>query len=40
MSQIRRIATARDELILDERRRASGVEVADPMLADLSSAAQ
>ena len=39
MSQIRRIATARDELILDERRKASGVEVADPMLADLSSAA-
>ncbi len=29
MSQIRRIATSRDELILDERRKASGVEVAD-----------
>ena len=27
MSQIRRIATSRDELILDERRKASGVEV-------------
>ena len=34
MSQIRRIATSRDELILDERRKASGVEVADPMLTD------
>ena len=35
MSQIRRIATSRDELILDERRKASGVEVADPMLTDM-----
>jgi DNA-directed RNA polymerase subunit beta' len=40
MSHIRRIATARDELILEERRKASGVEVADQMLADMSSAAQ
>ena len=35
MSQIRRIATSRDELILDERRKASGVEVAEPMLTDM-----
>ncbi|MGN6534953.1 MAG: hypothetical protein ACTHKQ_04370, partial [Mesorhizobium sp.] len=40
MSQIRRIATHRDELILDERRKASGVEVAEPMLADMTSAAE
>ena len=40
MSAIRRIATSRDELILDERRKASGVEVADPMLADLTAAAE
>ena len=35
MSQIRRIATSRDELIIDERRKASGVEVAEPMLTDM-----
>ena len=40
MSQIRRIATSRDELILDERRKASGAEIADPMLADMATAAQ
>ena len=40
MSQIRRIATSRDELILDERRKASGVEVADPMLTSMVNAAQ
>ncbi len=40
MSQIRRIATARDELIIDERRKASGVEVAEPMLTDMITAAQ
>ncbi|RUY66258.1 DNA-directed RNA polymerase subunit beta', partial [Mesorhizobium sp. M7A.F.Ca.CA.001.09.2.1] len=40
MSQIRRIATSRDELIIDERRKASGVEVAEPMLADMTTAAQ
>jgi DNA-directed RNA polymerase subunit beta' len=39
MSQIRRIATSRDELILDERRKASGVEMAGPMLEDLSEQA-
>ncbi len=40
MSQIRRIATSRDELILDERRKASGAEVAEPMLTDMVTAAQ
>ena len=40
MSQIRRIATSRDELIIDERRKASGVEVAEPMLTDMVNAAQ
>ena len=40
MSQIRRIATARDELILDERRKASGAEMANPMLADMTTAAE
>jgi DNA-directed RNA polymerase subunit beta' len=37
MSQIRRIATQRDELILDERRKASGAEMAAPVLADMST---
>ena len=37
MSQIRRIATQRDELILDERRKASGAEVASPVLADMTT---
>ena len=40
MSAIRRIATSRDELILDERRKASGVEMVDPMLADMTNAAE
>ncbi len=40
MSQIRRIATSRDELILDERRKSSGVEVAEPILTDMVTAAQ
>src|SRR5690606_17728131 len=40
MSQIRRIATSRDELIIDERRKASGAEIADPMLADMTTAAE
>src|SRR4029453_18680347 len=35
VSHIRRIATARDELILEERRKASGAEVGDQMLADI-----
>jgi DNA-directed RNA polymerase subunit beta' len=37
MTQIRRIATARDEMILEERRRGTGADVATPMLADLAS---
>ncbi|WP_274427411.1 DNA-directed RNA polymerase subunit beta' [Chelativorans sp. YIM 93263] len=40
MGQIRRIARSRDDLILDERRKASGAETADPMLADMSGAAE
>ncbi len=36
MTQIRRIATARDELILDERRKSTGAAAATPMLADLA----
>ena len=40
MSQIGRIATNRDELILDERRKTSGVEVAEPMLTDMTNAAE
>lgn len=36
MTQIRRIATARDEMILDERRKSTGAGVATPMLADLA----
>ena len=40
MSQIRRIAMSRDEMILDERRKSSGVEMAAPALADLTNAAE
>ena len=40
MSQIRRIATSRDELILDERRKASGVEIAEPMLTNMTTPAE
>ena len=40
MSQIRRIAMSRDELILDERRKASGSEVATPMLTEMTNAAE
>ncbi len=36
MSQIRRIATARDDLIIDDRRKNSGVQAATPMLADMA----
>ncbi|HET7411788.1 MAG TPA: DNA-directed RNA polymerase subunit beta', partial [Pararhizobium sp.] len=36
MSQIRRIATARDELIVEERRKSSRAEEATPMLADMA----
>jgi DNA-directed RNA polymerase subunit beta' len=37
MTQIRRIATARDELILEERRKGTGAESATPMLADMAN---
>jgi DNA-directed RNA polymerase subunit beta' len=40
MSQIRRIATSRDDLILEERRKSSGAEQANPMLADMTAAEQ
>jgi DNA-directed RNA polymerase subunit beta' len=40
MSAIRRIATSRDELILDERRKTSGAEKADAMLTDMTNAAE
>jgi DNA-directed RNA polymerase subunit beta' len=40
MSQVRRIATSRDELIIDERRRQSNAEMAEPMLADMTNAAE
>ncbi|TCD13075.1 DNA-directed RNA polymerase subunit beta' [Oricola cellulosilytica] len=36
MNQIRRIASARDDLILEERRKASNAAAADAMLADMS----
>jgi DNA-directed RNA polymerase subunit beta' len=36
MTQIRRIATARDEMILDERRKSTGAGVATPMLTELA----
>src|SRR3546814_2824956 len=36
MTQIRRIATSRDDLILDERRKGSGASAATPMLQELS----
>jgi len=36
MTQIRRIATARDELILEERRKGSGSAAATPMLQDMN----
>ncbi|MEK1933927.1 MAG: DNA-directed RNA polymerase subunit beta', partial [Pararhizobium sp.] len=37
MTQIRRIATARDEMILEERRKGTGAEAATPMLADMAA---
>jgi DNA-directed RNA polymerase subunit beta' len=40
MSQVRRIATSRDELIIEERRKQSNVEAAEPMLADMTNAAE
>ncbi len=36
MTQIRRIATSRDEMILEERRKSSGASAATPMLQELS----
>lgn len=39
IAQIRRIATARDELIVDERRRNSGQEAANAMLIDMTNSA-
>jgi DNA-directed RNA polymerase subunit beta' len=39
MSQVRRIARSRDDLILDERRKSSGAETADPMIADMTTSA-
>jgi DNA-directed RNA polymerase subunit beta' len=32
MTQIRRIATSRDEMILEERRKGTGADIATPML--------
>ena len=37
MTQIRRIATSRDEMILEERRKGTGADVATPMLQNLAS---
>ncbi len=40
MNQIRRIATGRDDLILDERRKTTGAETAQPMLQDMVQPAE
>jgi DNA-directed RNA polymerase subunit beta' len=40
MCQIRRIATSRDDLIIDERRKQANVEMAEPMLTDMTNAAE
>ncbi|WP_062213269.1 DNA-directed RNA polymerase subunit beta' [Aureimonas sp. AU12] len=40
MTQVRRIATSRDDLILDDRRKASNVASADRMLTDMTDAAE
>lgn len=39
IAQIRRIATARDDLIVDERRKSSGTEAAKAMLTDMTNTA-
>ncbi|PHP64675.1 DNA-directed RNA polymerase subunit beta' [Zhengella mangrovi] len=39
MNQIRRIATSRDDLILDERRKATGAEEASPMISNMTETA-
>ena len=36
MTQIRRIATSRDDLILEERKKGSGVDSATPMLQNMN----
>ncbi len=36
ITRIRKVATHRDDLILDERKKRSGVEMADPMLTDMT----
>ncbi|MBZ0163000.1 MAG: DNA-directed RNA polymerase subunit beta', partial [Notoacmeibacter sp.] len=40
MNQVRRIATARDDLIIEERRKSTGAEAATEMLTDMSGAAE
>ena len=40
MSQIRRVATSRDDLILDERRKTSDAQVAETMIEDMSGVAE
>ena len=40
MSQVRRIATTRDDLIIDARRKASGAEEATPMLSSMNEEPQ
>jgi DNA-directed RNA polymerase subunit beta' len=37
MNQIRRIASSRDTLIIDERQKHSNAEAADAMLEDMSN---
>ncbi|MAU52745.1 MAG: DNA-directed RNA polymerase subunit beta' [Phyllobacteriaceae bacterium] len=39
MNQIRRIATSRDDLILEERRRSTGAEEASPMISNMTETA-
>ncbi|OWK25662.1 hypothetical protein AJ87_07850 [Rhizobium yanglingense] len=36
MTAIRRIATSRDEMILEERRKGTGADAATPMLQDMA----
>jgi DNA-directed RNA polymerase subunit beta' len=40
MTQVRRIATSRDDLILEDRRKASNVASADRMLTKMNDAAE
>ena len=39
IAQIRRIATTRDDLIVDERRKSTGGEAANAMLTDMTHTA-